>query len=78
MRVDQTRHDEGRAEVDHLRASAGPGRDLAVLDDEPAGDRLGARPVEERPAADDDRHAGTRSKALQSKAAPATRPEAAR
>ena len=63
MRVDETRHDEGRAEVDHLRAfRAGPAAIFpSSTTTSPAGDRIGARAVEEGPAADDDGHAGTRS-----------------
>ena len=62
VRVDQARHDEGRAEVDHLRALRGrPGDDLPAVDDDLAPrDRVGAGAVEERPATDDDAHAGTR------------------
>ena len=80
MRVDEPRHDEGPTEVDHLRdRRARPVRDLPVLDDDLSpGDRIGARAVEEGPAADDDGHAGTRSYAAQRSAAAATRPEAAR
>ncbi len=62
VRVDQARHDEGRAEVDHVRALRGRARDdvAALHDDLASRDRVGPGAVEEGPATDDDAQAGTR------------------